>query len=389
MVAAALEGRYRHSVRLLAPFLLLSLALAQPAEGAQREGPIPFVAASRANYHASHRSARAIRLVVVHTIEGTYGGAIAWFRNPRARASANFVVARDGRITEMVAPWNVAWHAGNAWVNAHSLGIEHEGFAGIPWLYTDAEYRASARLVASLLRRSRLRADRAHVIGHAEVPDPYHRGQFGGYAHHTDPGRFWNWPRYMTYVRSYASGMEPPPLGFDVTVPTPTLMQRVADVVPWQAVPVGEATAHVDFLVDGALAGTTSADPWSLAWDSYAVPNGKHVLMARAVSYDGTEANASVLVVVRNVHIAITGSNLGDGDIVRGLVRVTATVQGRPDRVEFWVDGVLRDTQTAAPYVFEAWDASQEIDGEHALAIRAIRHDEIVASRSIRVVVVH
>jgi hypothetical protein len=375
-------------VRRLGPVLLLALVLAQPAEAARRDAPIAFVPASRANYHPAHRGARSIRLIVVHTIEGTYGGAIAWFRNPRARASANFVVARDGRITEMVAPWNIAWHAGNGWVNAHSLGIEHEGYAAVPWLYTDAEYRASARLVASLLRRSHLRADRAHVIGHAEVPDPYHRGQFGGWGHHTDPGRFWNWPRYMTYVRSYGAGVEPPPLAFDVAVPTPTLIQRVADVVTWQVAPAGETASRIDFLVDGALAGTASAEPWSLAWDSYAVPNGKHVLTARALSEEGTEADASVVVVVRNVRIAITGANLGDGDIVRGLVRVTATVQGRPDRVEFSVDDVLRYTQTAAPYVFDAWDASQETDGEHALTIRAIRRDKMVASRTIRVVVV-
>jgi N-acetyl-anhydromuramyl-L-alanine amidase AmpD len=376
-------------VRRFAPLLLLSLALAQPAEAARREAPIPFVPASRANYHPSNRSARAIRLIVVHTIEGTYGGAIAWFRNPRARASANYVVGRDGRITEMVAPWNVAWHAGNSWVNAHSLGIEHEGYAGIPRLYTDAEYRSSARLVASLLRRSRLRADRGHVIGHAEVPDPYHRGQFGGFAHHTDPGRFWNWSRYMAYVRSYALGVEPPALEFDVTVPAPTLMQRVNEVVDWQAVPAGEPASRIDFLVDGALAGTTTADPWALAWDSYAVSNGKHVLTERAVSEDGTEASASVVVVVQNVRIAITGANLGDGDIVRGVVQVTASVQGRPDRVELSVDDALLATQYAAPYAFDSWDTSQATDGEHALTIRAIRHDKVVASRKIRVVVVH
>ena len=388
MVAARPEGRYRRFVHRVAAMLLLAFAVAQPAAGARRESTIPFVPASRANYHPAHRSAGAIRLIVLHTIEGTYGSAIAWFRNPRARASANFVVARDGRITEMVAPWNVAWHAGNSWVNAHSLGIEHEGLAGLPWLYTDAEYRSSARLVASLLRRSRLRADRGHVIGHTEVPDPYHRGRFGGYSHHTDPGRFWNWPRYMTYVRSYAAGAEPPPLAFDVAVPTPTLMQRVGDVVDWQAVPAGEAAARVDFLVDGALAGTASSEPWSRAWDSYAVANGKHVLTARAISEDGTEANASVVVFVRNVRIAITSSSLGDGDIVRGLVRWTATVSGRPDRVEFFVDDVLRYTQTTAPYVFEAWDASQEAEGEHRLLLRAIRHDKVVASLTARVVVV-
>src|SRR6476660_1202541 len=94
--------------------LVAALACAQPALAAERAAAIPFVPASRANYHPAHRSAKAIRVVVVHSTETTYAGAIAWFQNPRARASSHYVVARDGRITEMVAPWNVAWHAGNA-----------------------------------------------------------------------------------------------------------------------------------------------------------------------------------------------------------------------------------------------------------------------------------
>jgi hypothetical protein len=36
------------------------------------------------------------------------------------------------------------------------------------------------------------------------VPDPNHPGQWGGVDHHTDPGRTWDWPRYMAYLRSDA-----------------------------------------------------------------------------------------------------------------------------------------------------------------------------------------
>ena len=98
---------------------------------------VPFVPASPHNYAHTHRSAAAIRILVVHTIEGSYGGAISWFRNPRARASANFVVSRDGEVTQMVPTWAVAWHAGNGYVNAHSLGIEHEGFTNVRYTVTD------------------------------------------------------------------------------------------------------------------------------------------------------------------------------------------------------------------------------------------------------------
>src|SRR5947207_15415283 len=170
--------------------------------------PIP---AAWSNYSHQHRPASAVRLVVVHVTEGSYGGTISWFRNRRARAAANYVVARDGRIAHMVPDNEVAWHAGNGYVNAHSIGIEHEGYAEIDGTFTDAEYRASAQLLATLLHRYHLRADRGHVIGHNEVPDPYHRGEFGGYSHHTDPGSHWDWPRYMSYVRAYRAGHAPPP----------------------------------------------------------------------------------------------------------------------------------------------------------------------------------
>src|SRR5262245_26105539 len=154
--------------------------------------PIP---AAWSNYSHHHRPASSVRLVVVHVTEGSFGGTISWFRNPRARAAANYVVGRDGRIAHMVPDNEVAWHAGNGYVNAHSIGIEHEGYTGIDGTFTDAEYRASAQLVGSLLRRYHLPASRGRIIGHNQVPDPVHRGLLGGFAHHTDPGSYWDWPR--------------------------------------------------------------------------------------------------------------------------------------------------------------------------------------------------
>ena len=61
------------------------------------------------------------------------------------------------------------------------------------------------------MRRLVLPIDRKHIIGHSQVPDPNHPGQFGGFAHHTDPGPHWNWPLYISYVTAYARGNTPPP----------------------------------------------------------------------------------------------------------------------------------------------------------------------------------
>src|SRR5579884_2669014 len=181
------------------------------------------ILAAPSNYSHEHRPASAVHLVVIHVTEGSYDGTLSWFRNPKARAAANYVVGRDGRIAHMVPDDVVAWHAGNGYVNAHSIGVENEGYAGVDGTVTDAEYRASAQLVATLVRRYRIPVDRGHIIGHDQVPDPFHRGEYGGWAHHTDPGAYWNWPRFMSYVRDYRAGRVPPPLPVDVTIPDLTL----------------------------------------------------------------------------------------------------------------------------------------------------------------------
>src|SRR5581483_3287784 len=49
------------------------------------------------------------------------------------------------------------------------------------------------------------------IIGHSEVPDPNHPGQFGGAGHHTDPGQYWDWTKYMNLVRTYAGSSAPAP----------------------------------------------------------------------------------------------------------------------------------------------------------------------------------
>ena len=83
--------------------------------------------------------------------------------------------------------------------------IEHEAFVRSCTWYTDAMYRSSARLVAYLVLKYGIPLDRAHVIGHNEVPDPNNPGRRGGVSGHSDPGPCWNWNKYMALVREYAA----------------------------------------------------------------------------------------------------------------------------------------------------------------------------------------
>ena len=86
---------------------------------------------------------------------------------------------------------------------SRSIGIEHAGFTNVT-RFPDAEYRGSAKLAALIADTFLITPDRTHVIGHYQVPDPNHPGEWGGVDHHTDPGRTWNWPLYMAYLRADA-----------------------------------------------------------------------------------------------------------------------------------------------------------------------------------------
>jgi N-acetylmuramoyl-L-alanine amidase/Bacterial Ig domain len=311
-------------------------------------------------------------MVVVHATEGSYDATVSWFRNPRARAAANYVVGRNGQIAHMVPDNEVAWHAGNGYVNAHSIGVENEGYTRIDGTFTDAEYRASAQLVGSLLRRYRIPTDRGHVIGHSQVPDPFHRGRFGGWAHHTDPGAFWDWPRYMAYVRAFRAGRIPPPPPLDVRMPGLELGQRVTGRVQWTAVPAGEPVTHVDFLVDGSVRAGVDAAPYVYDWDTSLETNGRHVLTARVVGSDGRTAISTVVVHSQTPPAPPPLVTLPELGVVSGIVELEPEVSGGPvARVELWIDGVLTETVDAEPWSL-TWDTTAAAPGEHTLAVRAV-----------------
>lgn len=69
-------------------------------------------------------------LVMHYTADTSYTGAITWLCDPSSKASAHFVVSRDGRVTQLVPCNKKAWHAGKSRyrdrtnVNAFSIGIE-------------------------------------------------------------------------------------------------------------------------------------------------------------------------------------------------------------------------------------------------------------------------
>ncbi|HET7571290.1 MAG TPA: Ig-like domain-containing protein [Gaiellaceae bacterium] len=378
---------------------------------------ISFRPASAANYTNAHRPSSAIKLVVIHVTESSAAGAISWFRNPKAQASANYVVAKTGAITETVRDQDIAWHAGNWRINSESIGIEHEGYTYRNGSITDREYRASARLVAYELRHYLLPIDRKHIIGHNQVPDPNHAGLFGGFAHHTDPGPHWKWTRYLSYVRSYARGNAPAPrfvakpaAGKSAKKPAITGKvnkagkvqvrssgfsngQTVQGFVPWRASVASGGARKVEFLIDGRLRWTETKAPFVFggdgsAWDTTRETNGPHVLTLRVVTTKGRTAGQSLRVVVANSPYAVAVSKVANGQAVKGRLTWSATPSGaKTDHVDFLVDGTLSHTEKQSPYTFDGWDTTKLANGSHTLSLRAVAVDGRVAESSVTVVV--
>ncbi|MFC3494752.1 N-acetylmuramoyl-L-alanine amidase [Glycomyces rhizosphaerae] len=128
-----------------------------------------------------------INAIVIHDTEGCYDGTLDVVQDP-ARISWNYTVrSSDGHIAEHLDHKNVGWQAGNWAVNMRSLGIEHEGFAADGSWYTEILYRNSAELVGFLADRYDVPIDRAHILGHDNVPQ----------STHWDPGPYWDWGHYF------------------------------------------------------------------------------------------------------------------------------------------------------------------------------------------------
>ncbi len=198
------------------------LGVTQAVSASADYGPAHWVAASSRNY-TNGRTGGSIQYIVIHTMQGSYGGSISWFQNPTSGATAHYMVrSSDGDITQMVDESDTAWHAGNWNINQRSIGIEHEGFVAAParW-YTEAMYASSARLVRTLCDRYRIPIDRAHIIGHYQVPTSGNGApcgttatNCGGAGGHTDPGNggtAWNWTHFLDLVRGSGTVTPPPP----------------------------------------------------------------------------------------------------------------------------------------------------------------------------------
>ena len=130
----------------------------------------------------------------------------------------------------------------------------------------------------------------------------------------------------------------------------------------------------VEFYVDGGLVGTDTNSPYSINLDTGTLSEGNHTLLSKAYNTAGkigTSASVTVSVnntIVDNVPPVISVSETGSRGTITLSARATDNVG--VTKVEFYVDGALKGSDTASPYSMPL-DSLTLTNGSHALSGRA------------------
>lgn len=171
--------------------------------------PALWTATPTCNY--SSRNGTAISAMTIHTIQGTYAGAISWAQNCNANVSYHYVVrSSDGQVTQMVYEADKAWHVGSE--NPYTIGIEHDGYVSDPSWYTTALYNASADICKDVVNSGYGLNPLRTYYGPSSSGSDVLGGctKIKGHQHypnqtHTDPGINWDWPRYYKLINDSPS----------------------------------------------------------------------------------------------------------------------------------------------------------------------------------------
>jgi N-acetyl-anhydromuramyl-L-alanine amidase AmpD len=156
----------------------------------------------------SSRAGTPVTAITIHTIQGSYAGAISWSQNCASSVSYHYVVrSSDGQITQMVDEADKAWHVGSE--NPYTIGYEHEGYITDPSWYTQAMYEASADLSRDIVNSGYGIPALRTYYGIATVGTNLIGGctKIKGHQHypnqtHTDPGINWDWEKYYRLINN-------------------------------------------------------------------------------------------------------------------------------------------------------------------------------------------
>jgi subtilisin family serine protease len=170
----------------------------------------------------------------------------------------------------------------------------------------------------------------------------------------------------------------------EVAIVSPSSNSTVSGVVEVavSANDLDSGVAAVELWIDGSLAASDGAPPWSFAWDSRGAGDGAHSLEALAVDAAGNDAiSPAVDVLVQNGVSDTTAPSVsilspGDGESVRRTLKidVVASDASTIESIEVLVDGERigsdRCGATTCSVRF-AWNPRRVSPGGHVIEARA------------------
>ncbi len=169
-------------------------------------GPAIWNPAPTCNF--SSRNGVAVSAITIHTIQGSYAGAISWSQNCVSNVSFHYVIrSSDGQVTQMVLEADKGWHVGSE--NPYTIGYEHEGYVDDPVWYTPAMYNSSADLSRDIVNSGYGIPPLRTYYGASSVTTELLGGctKIKGHQHypnqtHTDPGINWDWEHYYRLINN-------------------------------------------------------------------------------------------------------------------------------------------------------------------------------------------
>jgi hypothetical protein len=177
----------------------------------------------------------------------------------------------------------------------------------------------------------------------------------------------------------FGGTVTPPPPAADTVAPTVTASTSVTSTTVGLGASASDnvGVSSVDFMVDGVLQGNDTSSPYSLAIASSKLANGNHSLVA--VAYDQAGNAGQSAPVPFSVSTTVTASDTvaptvsASVSVRKGgiMMKAAASDNVGVTKVEFWVDGVIKATDTSAAYSADWNTSSWAPKSKHSLVAKA------------------
>ena len=180
-------------------------------------------------------------------------------------------------------------------------------------------------------------------------------------------------------VTVYVDCEGPPPY---VTITYPTEGQEVSGTVICTA---DSNCDSVKWYIDGVFK-EEDTGTFEYVWDTTAETNGGHTVKAEGYIGGVYECEDTVNCTVNNVTSYVTITYPSEGETVSGFVLITVDASPDVDTVEFYIEGKLKNTDTAAPFQYN-WNSKSVKDGTRTIVVKGYSSSTFVDDDTVNVIV--